>query len=327
MRDRGATVTVRSMDPYLVQITETNGVWLRREAKDAGYHEQTIEDLIKAGDWRRVRWGAFTYREIWEALTDSQRYALLCRAAYRRAQTEVAMSHRSGANEWATPLWDVALDEVDLTRKDGRSGRRAAGITQHRGKVLEGDWQEVNGVFVMSPTRVALELTTKLDVEHSLAEIDDLLHRGLTTPEQLKSRYAVMNHWPDTLHTDLVLRLADGRSESVGETRCRYLCWAQHLPAPEVNYVIRDRAGRELYRVDLAWPALGVFLEFDGKEKYTRFRRPDETIQDCVERERRRETHIIELTGWRVIRLVWADLYRPAHTANRIRALFRNEAA
>ena len=39
----------------------------------------------------------------------------------------------------------------------------------------------------------------------------------------LRARYAAMAQWPNTLITDLVLRLADGRSESVGETRARYL--------------------------------------------------------------------------------------------------------
>ena len=79
----------------------------------------------------------------------------------------------------------------------------------------------------------------------------------------LRQRYASMTHWPDTLTTDLVLRLADGRSESVGETRIRYLCWAMGLPAPQVNYPIVDENGREVARVDLAWPELGVFLEFE----------------------------------------------------------------
>ena len=87
----------------------------------------------------------------------------------------------------------------------------------------------------MSATRTALELTMVLDVEHALVEIDNLLHRGLTTLEQLGERYAAMTFWPRTLTTEHVLRLADGRSESVGETRARYLCWTQGLPAPVPN--------------------------------------------------------------------------------------------
>lgn len=315
------------MDPMLLALSQTHGVWFRSEAKELGYHDPAIQSLVDNNVWKRVRVGSYIYQEIWDALSESERYGLLCRAAYRRSATVVALSHRSSANEWSTPLWDVALDEVDLTRKDQRTGRREAGVAQHRGKILDGDWVEHNGLFVMSPTRTAIELTTMLDVEHSLVEIDDLLHRGLTSVEKLASRFQLMNHWPDTLHTDLILRRADGRSESVGETRVRYLCWAQGLPTPIPNYEIRDQQGRVLYRVDLAWPELGVFLEFDGRSKYLLHRREGESIGDCVERERRRETHIIELTGWRVIRIVWADLDTPARTADRIRLLFRSVAA
>ncbi len=315
------------MDPALLAIIDRCGIWLRREANDLGYHDQRIEQLIRDETWHRVRWGAYTYTELWKALDRRQCYGLLCHAAYRSARTKVALSHRSSANEWGAPLWDVDLTEVDLTRQDRRSGRRAAGIAQHRGVLVDGDWVERNGLAVTSATRTALELTTQLDVEHSMVEIDFLLHAGLTTSEQLASRVALMDRWPRTLHTDLILRLVDGRAESVAESRLRYLCWTQHLPAPTPNYPIRDRTGRVLYRVDLAWPKLGLFVEFDGREKYLRMRRDGESIADCIERERRRENHICELTGWRCLRLVWADLYLPRETADRIRAMFRSAAA
>jgi hypothetical protein len=136
-----------------------------------------------------------------------------------------------------------------------------------------------------------------------------------------------MTHWPDTLTTDLVLRLADGRSESVGETRIRYLCWAMGLPAPQVNYPIVDENGREVARFDLAWPELGVFLEFDGKVKYEGLLRDGERASDVVVREKQREDMICRLTGWHCIRVVWADLYTPRQTADRVREMFRRAAA
>lgn len=310
------------MDPLLLAICAAEGVWLRHEASALGYHDAAIERLVKAGDWHRVRWGAYTFGEIWTGLNLNERYALVCRAAYRRSDTAVALSHRSSANEWGTPLWEVDLGLVDLTRADGRTGRLQAGVRQHRGRIVAGDWVQRNGVFVMSATRTALELTTILDMEHSLVEIEDLLHRGLTTQAQLRERYGVMNRWPDTLRTDLVLRRLCGRSESIAEVRLRHLCFRQHLPEPIPNYEIEDRQGRVLYRVDLAWPELGLFVEIDGREKYLRHRRDGESIAECIERERRRENHIRELTGWRCLRLVWADLYQPERTAGRIRAMF-----
>jgi hypothetical protein len=245
----------------------------------------------------------------------------------RQSQTVVALSHQSALNQWECPLWDAKMDEVHLTRPDGKAGRREAGVCQHRGVLLAGDLVERNGLLVTSPVRAALEYTTVADVEHSLVEVDDILHRGLGTDAEFRTAYAAMTHWPDTLTTDLVLRLADGRSESVGETRARYMCWRQGLPAPIPNYPILDEDGVEVARLDLAWPELGVFLEFDGKVKYERLRRPGESASDVVFREKRREDMICRLTGWRCIRIVWADLYSPERTASRIRAMFRPVAA
>jgi hypothetical protein len=308
-------------------ICAEHGVFLRREAEALGYHDHAIARAIRSGQWVRVRRGAYTLGPIYRALDLAGRYDLLCRAAVRQAQTTVALSHTSSLGQWGCPLWEASLSTVHLTRPDGKAGRREAGICQHRGKLADGDVLERDGLLVTSATRAALEYTTLTDVEHSLVEIDYLLHESLVSLVDLRRRYASMTHWPDTLTTDLVLRLADGRSESVGETRIRYLCWAMGLPAPQVNYPIVDENGREVARVDLAWPELGVFLEFDGKVKYEGLLRDGERASDVVVREKQREDMICRLTGWHCIRVVWADLYTPRQTADRVREMFRRAAA
>jgi hypothetical protein len=315
------------MEARLRALVAANGVFTRKDALALGYHDHAIALLVRAGRWVRVRRGSYVFGAEWAAMSDRDRYAALCRAAVLHARTEVVLSHLSSANEYGCPLWECDLSRVHLTRVDQRAGRAEAGIVQHRGVIGEDDVIVDNGIARMSATRTALELTTLLDVEHALVEIDFLLHQGLTTAEQLADRYATMTHWPRTLTTDLILRLADGRSESVGETRTRFLCWTQHLPAPVPNFSIRDEHGVEIARVDLAWPELGLFLEFDGRVKYEGRRRDGESVVDCVLREKQRESLICELTGWRCIRLVWSDLYRPAETAARIRRLLRADAA
>ena len=99
------------------------------------------------------------------------------------------------------------------------------------------------------------------------------------------------------------------------------MCWSQHLPRPIPQLVIRDEAGTEVARVDFAWPDQGVFLEFDGKSKYERFRRQGETLEQFLMREKRREEMICQLTGWVCIRITWADLENPVRTAGRIRRI------
>ena len=57
--------------------------------------------------------------------------------------------------------------------------------------------------------------------------------------------------------------LADPGSESPPETRLRVRLVLAGLPRPETQYVVRDR-GRFVARVDLAWPAARVAIEYDG---------------------------------------------------------------
>ena len=85
-----------------------------------------------------------------------------------------------------------------------------------------------------------------------------------------------------------------------------------------------DEAGRLFARLDFSWPDFGVFLEFDGKEKYERFRRENETLEEFLMREKKREERICQLTGWVCIRITWADLENPERTAQRIRRILES---
>ena len=78
---------------------------------------------------------------------------------------------------------------------------------------------------------------------------------------------------------------------------------------------------------DMAWPGHGLLGEFDGKMKYGRLLRPDESAGDAVFREKRREDALREATGFIVVRIVWADLYDGYRTAQRILRLMRVRAA
>ena len=168
---------------------------------------------------------------------------------------------------------------------------------------------------------------TVLDVEHGLTTVNDLLHRKLTTPGELAECREFMEQWPRSLTQDLVLRLADGRcGGSVGEGRTLYLLWRQGLPKPEPQYEIPDGHGGS-FRVDFAWPEHKVFLEFDGRIKYQELLKEGESPTDVVLREKKREETICRVTGWRCIRIVWADLYQPARTAAAIRDLLRPRTA
>lgn len=99
------------------------------------------------------------------------------------------------------------------------------------------------------------------------------------------------------------VRLLDGRSESVLESRSRLAMLDAGLPTPIPQYEIFDDDGVFLARVDFAWPELRVVAEADGEEKYIGDTRA------ILAREKYRIDRLIEL-GWRVVRWSWGDLER-----------------
>ena len=294
-------------------------VYLRKTLLAQGHNDRSIARLVAAGVLVRVRHGAYADKQVHDSLSADGRHGLRSRAVVQQAKTRVVLSHVSGLPEYDAPTWGIDLGDVHVTRRDGRSGRHEAGVRQHCGTILDGDVVERHGVEVMGPTRLALEVTSVVGVESGLVVVNHFLHCGATTHDKLMERYAVMEHWPNTLRTGLVLSWADHRIETVGESRTWFLIRNQGLPVPEPQYVVRDAAGQEIARVDFAWPELGVFLEFDGKVKYEKLLKPGQRAADVVIAEKKRESAICRATGWRCVRITWGDLARPAATAAYIR--------
>lgn len=295
-------------------------VILRRELLAEVGSSRAVSRLIRQRGLVRVRTGAYVAPEVWRGCDQDGRFGLLGRAVLRQARTPVVLSHTSALAEYDAPLWGFDLTVAHATRTDGLAGRAGPDVRQHSGRMAPGDLVVLNGVPVMNPARAALESVTLGNVEASLCVTNYLLHCGLTTEKLLNTQYVGMENWPDTLSTELVLRLADKRIESIGETRTFFCCFRHGLPCPIPQYEIRDASGRVIARVDFAWPELGVFLEFDGLVKYEKLLRVGERASDVVIRERDRERDICRVTGWRCVRVVWAELADPARLAARLRA-------
>ena len=312
--DRVVVMTQLLATPALSDVT------LRRELIDAGYTDRAIARLVSTGALIKLRHGAYAAADLWQSAGEADRVRLVTRAVLRQSRAELVVSHATAIAEYDGPLWRLPADTTHVTRTDGRAGRREAGVVQHQGLLLPGDVSERNGVLVTSGTRTAIDVTTIAEVEPALVAVNHLLHAGLTTKDGLWERYALMDHHPFTLTTDLVFRLADERIESVGESRTFYLMWRQSLPIAEPQLAITDRHGREIARLDFAWPERKRWLEFDGVQKYVKFLRPGESVTDVVLREKSREDMIREMTGWRCVRITWADLAAPVRLAARIRA-------
>ena len=294
---------------------------LRRDLVQQGYDDRTIGGLVRSKTLHRVRRGAYIDGSVWADLSPEDRHRVLTRAVLRTAHASTVLSHVSAAVELGAPTYDLDLTKVHVTRLDQHPGRKEAGVVHHVGSLRASEVIDRNGVRLTGGDRAAVEVTTTTDVEHALVVVNGLLRTGEATPEGIESFAHTAKHWPNSLRTDLVLRLADARVESVGESRTFYMFWKAGLPRPVPQLEIRDESGQVVARCDFALPNHGVFIEFDGLVKLKNLVPEGQSAVDVIVAQQRREELITRLTGWVCIRLTWADLQNPEATVRRIRAV------
>ncbi|WP_460842478.1 type IV toxin-antitoxin system AbiEi family antitoxin domain-containing protein [Nocardioides marmoraquaticus] len=297
----------------------------RAEFVALGLKDRDLYRGLREKVLHRVRQGTYAMYDEWHAASSRQQHLWRARAVLRTAGADVALTSVTVLVAMDSPAWNLPLDDVHLLRTDARAGRREAGVVQHRGRVEPGDVLAVGQEHWVSAARACVELTWTrgIDIESVVVAIDDLLRRGLVTENALYERAAVSKQVPGSLRTDLIIGLCDARRESVGESRTAYACWKASLPPHVPQLELVDEHGRAWARLDFAWPQLGVWLEFDGKEKYLMDRRPGESRDSAILRakraERDREQAIAKATGWRCVRVTWADLENPERLVRRLR--------
>lgn len=298
-----------------------SAVVLRRELLAQGRTDMHIQTLVRRGELTRIRHGSYVAPSLWESATELERHRILIRAVLKRAHPSTVVSHISNAVERGAPVWGIPLDAVHVTRSDGRAGRNQAGVVHHKGRVKDEDVELIDGIPLTRAARCAVEVTTQASVESSLVTVNGLLNAGAISPHELETEIEECKYWPHTLASMIVERLSDAAVQSVAESRTMFLCWSHHLPRPECQVPIENERGWVFAYADFAWRKEGVFLEFDGRIKYERYRRPGETLEQYVMREKRREEQICQLTGWVCVRITWDDLAHPERTAARIRRI------
>lgn len=303
----------------LEHLVDAHGILLRRDAIAAGSTDNALKRAVRAGFLVRIRQGVYVLRGIWENSDPVARHRLLLEGTRQLYDDNVAASHVSACIEQGGPNWRLDLTSVHFTSLYGKGERSAARVIHHRGELLVNDLTRDERGWLTAPARTALDTATLADLEPAVAVLDWYVQAGLTTLTALFDLYDQrMRVWPDSLRLRHILGLTDGRAESVGETRTRLVLRVARVPAPIAQYEIKHPSGLLAGRVDFAWPEFKVMLEFDGLIKYHRFRRPGETVEEMVIREKQREDMLRELTGWVMIRITWADLDRPEATAARI---------
>ncbi|MFD6136281.1 hypothetical protein [Isoptericola sp. NPDC060257] len=236
-------------------------------------------------------------------------------ATARTLRTDHCFSHESAA--LLHGLWVYRLaEEVHVSQAWKPKVRREGGtpLRRHPVDVPPRDRTTTStGLPVTTLERTMVDCARWLPGERALVVADSGLRAG-ADPEVVETVLADGAGRPGVRQARQIMALADARSESVGETRLRWLLDAAGLEPPELAVAVSTWRGTAW--VDVGWPGLSVGIEFDGVVKYSggEYGDPRERLLD----EKRRHDALAE-AGWTVLRVTWEDLADPDRLIARIR--------
>lgn len=293
----------------------------RADAVRLGYSDAELARLVRRKDLVRLQRGTYTSAPGLLPRDATARHALVVRATAAGLRAASVVCATSAAALHGLPLWGVRLDRVHVLRRPPARGNGSSRLHVHVARFADDEQTVVDDVPVTSVTRTVVDLARRVPFEAAVVTADAALRMRLTSGGELRECLAGMGSVPGARAAARVLKFADGRSESVGESRSRVLFSRLALPAPELQLRVLDRHGSTIGRCDFGWERLRTVGEFDGRIKYGRLLRPGQSAGDVVFEEKRREDALRD-HRWEVARWTWDDLDRPGLVAARVRRAF-----
>lgn len=279
--------------------------------------------MVSRGELVRVRRGAYVRPvvETDDVFTELRTSHLrLIQATLPQLHPRAVLSHGSAAVLHGLPVFPAMLDTVHVTRDRLGGGVRRRTLRVHGSTLREADRCVVQGHPATTLPRTVIDLTRSLPYDQAVAVADGGLALG-AEPASVADALEQARSWRGGPQARRVMEVANGQSESVGESFSRLRIGEVGLPDPVLQFEVYDDRGVLIGRCDFAWPGRRTLGEFDGRMKYGRLRQRGESVEQAVHREKLREDALRDC-GWQVVRWTWDDIARPAVIADRLTRAF-----
>ena len=240
--------------------------------------------------WRRVGPGQYA----WSGVRDSPLLRLA--AVSRRLPPGAAFSGRTAG--WLHGLDSPPCDPIEVSVSEGVGISARSGVLVRRVELAEGEVVERQGFPTTAALRTVCDLAIGLPLFDAVAAVDLGLKRQLVDLADLKQVVADRQGSKGVVRLRRTVALADGASESPGETRLRLILVLAGLPRPEAQVSLHDEQGNFLGRPDLFYRSHRLALEYDGA-----------THRDSLVDDNRRQNRLVN-AGYQLLRFTAADLAR-----------------
>lgn len=302
----------------MVRMTEFD---LRKTAAFAreGWHPHDLAKARADHSLDRVRRSVYATPEALDADASYRRDVAAAMVVRHRGG---AVSHTSAASLHRLPLRQLAHGVVHLTREDGGHGHLRAGVRLHRAPLPPADVTEIDGIPVTTLERTVADLARIEPFEWGVAAADAALRNGADLRLLTEFGDQALRR-PGGRRLMQVLSFADGRAESAAESLSRVSIDRAGLPAPILQFEVRDAWGHVVAVCDFGWPQWRVVGEMDGRMKYEGSEGQDPA--EVILKEKNRQERI-RGCGWWLTRWGWTEAVSHVRLGAQLRNAFRQAA-
>lgn len=272
------------------------GVITVAEAMAAGMTRAQLRSAQRRGEWTSPARGVLV------AAAAPSSWAQEC--AIAAMATRGVVSHRAAARLHRLDGFEEAPVELTVARRRARS---SLDVFEHRTTTL-GAWDitEVFGMPITSVARTIVDLGAVVEDDLVEQALDDALRLGFHPLWTSQTLERVDRPGPSgAAALRRVLARPDRRGpvpDSVFERVVERACRAIGLPPAVRQHEVRDREGRLVARLDLAWPDLGIGVEAHSRRWH---------FGDSKARGDQHRANRLAALGWLVIFFGWADVDDP----------------
>ncbi len=232
------------------------------QVKDSGMTRHRLEQLLATREVVQLLRGLFQCADL------PDDHGARARSAFMVVKPHIVACDRTAA--WVYEIDTFKPGElegfppIETCAPPGKSRVRRQGLNGVRRDLTPEDIVTLHELAITSKARTAADLACKLSRREALAALDAFMRQGLQRRELelLAARFAGRR---GVVQFRELLALADGRAESPGESWTRLCIVDEGFPTPIVQYWVRE-AGRNVHRLDLAYPKFRVAVEYDGAE-------------------------------------------------------------
>jgi len=257
--------------PTPVIAEQQCGVFSTKQALQAGWTHSALRHATLRGFLNRLRPGAYQIADLVGVVPDLSEFE---QARWRHAGPGIAAvlttwaavaSHSTAAVLRGIPL--LFLPELACVSVVPWWTGHMVGVHLHRctAPPLR---HRVAPVECTNTERVVIDMAREHGMIAGLIAADYVLQKDMSTFPRLYDELDECRRWPGVRAAREAIAFADGRAESVLETRSRLALRDWGIPAPEPQVRIGNAWGGFVARVDFYWDEFGVVGEADGDLKY-----------------------------------------------------------